>query len=53
MKWSKRMAAMRLGMTPNAYNALEKPEAKISRRTELACIALFVGEEKISRPWAH
>ena len=53
MKYSKRRAAEALGMTPNAYRAMETGEAGISKRTALACAALYLGADKIAQPWLH
>lgn len=46
-------AAVALGVTANAYRAMEKGRAKIGKRTELACAALYLGAEKIAQPWRH
>lgn len=46
-------AASALGMTPNAYRDMINGKSSISRRTELACLALWVGEDKLSAPWYH
>lgn len=48
-----REAADLLGMSENAYRSMEKGESSISRRTELACIALYVGPDKLAQPWRH
>lgn len=53
MEWTKAEAAERLGMTQNAYRAMENGDARISRRTALACAALYIGGEKIAQPWMH
>lgn len=53
MKLSKRRAAAALGMTENAYRAMETGKTEISKRTALACAALYLGAEKIAQPWLH
>lgn len=58
-KWRKLLglstteAAQALGVTSNAYRAMEAGKAKISKRTRLACLALYVGEHKLAAPWLH
>lgn len=46
-------AAKSLGVTPNAYRAMETGKSTISKRTELACAALYLGADKIAQPWLH
>lgn len=53
MGWPMKKAADELGMTENAYRAMEKGTAKVSKRTRLACLALHVGEDKLAAPWLH
>lgn len=53
MKYSKRRAAAALGMTENAYRAMETGKTEINKRTALACAALYLGAEKIAQPWLH
>lgn len=59
IKWRKLLglstseAAQALGVTPNAYRAMEAGKAKINTRTRLACLALYVGEDKLAAPWLH
>jgi len=45
-------AAKALGMSENAYRAMER-SGRINKRTELACIALYVGPDKLAQPWCH
>lgn len=51
MNMSKRRAAAALGMTDNAYRAMEAGQTVISKRTALACAALYLGADKIAQPW--
>lgn len=53
MGLNQKQAAEALGMTENAYRAMEKGTAKVSKRTRLACLVLFVGEDKLAAPWLH
>lgn len=53
MQMNQKQAAEALGMTENAYRAMEKGEARVSKRTRLACLALYVGEDKLVAPWLH
>lgn len=46
-------AATALDVTPNAYRALERGEAKISLRTEMTCIGLWHRLNVGMRPWHH
>lgn len=51
MGYSKRQAAGALGISENAYRALEAGKAGIDKRTALACAALYLGADKIAQPW--
>ncbi len=51
MGYTTKQASEALGVTPNAYRALEAGKADISKRTALACAALYLGAEKIAQPW--
>lgn len=54
MRLSMAQAAAVLGMTQNAYRAMEKGTAGISRRTELCCFALYIGADRWGNPpWRH
>ncbi|MND20872.1 helix-turn-helix protein [compost metagenome] len=49
----KKDAASALGISENAYRALESGETRIDKRTALACAALYLGADKINQPWLH
>lgn len=52
MGWTQKQAREQLDLTDNAYRALErKGKEAVSKRTELACLALYLGPEKIVMPW--
>ena len=51
MGMSKRKASAALGMTDNAYRAMEAGQTVISKRTALACAALYLAADKIAQPW--
>lgn len=53
MVMSKRRAAAALGVSENAYRDMETGKSTISKRTELACAALYLGADKIAQPWLH
>lgn len=53
MGFSVKEAAFALGITQNAYRDLEKGKAIASKRTALACAAIYLGAEKIAKPWLH
>lgn len=54
MRLSMAQAAAELGMTQNAYRAMEKGTAGISKRTALACFALYIGADRWGNPpWRH
>lgn len=53
MGYGQKEAMAALGMSENAYRDMETGKSTISKRTELACAALYLGADKIAQPWLH
>ncbi|MBB76617.1 MAG: transcriptional regulator [Planctomycetaceae bacterium] len=53
MGGTQRDAASSLEVSEETYRNMENGTNPISRRTELACLALYIGPDKLQAPWLH